>query len=298
MNILNKLFQKFLKQRAGTESLQKGNIMNTKHVFLDVDGTLVNFKGEIPRSTLEAISKAQSNGHKMILATGRQRSQIYPWLLEKVNFDGILASSSAYIEIDGRAIFESRPTKQKLVQLIDFFDEHGIVYFAQSKDMIYGTEKCLGPILKAVEESDNAFFKSIFKNSMIVDDPKSLDCIEKIAYEQSPFSLEELRKILGDYYYIVSYSSGDIGDKSQGEITFEGINKAKGIERYMAYLGADIKDSIAIGDSENDLEMIKAAGIGVAMGNGSDEVKTAADMVTDHIDDDGIYKAFVKLGLI
>ena len=66
----------------------------------------------------------------------------------------------------------------------------------------------------------------------------------------------------------------------------------------MTAVGAPMKNSIAVGDSGNDLEMIKAAGVGVCMGNGSDDVKAAADLVTTDVNDDGIYNAFVKLGLI
>ena len=81
--------------------------MENKYVFLDVDGTLVNFKAEVPPSAVEAMKKAQSNGHKMILATGRQKSQIYKFLTDAVDFDGIVASSAAYIEIGGKPYVRS-----------------------------------------------------------------------------------------------------------------------------------------------------------------------------------------------
>ncbi len=274
--------------------------MNTKFVFLDVDGTLVNFKAEVPRSTIEAMNKARENGHKMILATGRQKSQIYPWLLEQVKFDGILASSSAYIEIDGKAVFESRPTKEKFEKLIDFFEENGIHYYLQSKDVIYGNELSIRPILDALEEAQgkDEMLSGLFGTATILEDPKALTCIEKVAYDHSPFTTKELQDILGDYYYIVNYSIGDTENDHHGEITFDGVHKGNGVKRYMELVGAPIEDSIAVGDSENDLEMIKAAGIGVCMGNGFAPVKEAADYVTTHIDEDGIFNAFQHLGLI
>lgn len=51
--------------------------------FLDIDGTLVDFQGKLADSALKALETAKSNGHKLFVCTGRQRSQIYPWLLEK-----------------------------------------------------------------------------------------------------------------------------------------------------------------------------------------------------------------------
>ena len=71
------------------------NKLSKKYVFLDVDGTLVDFKSRVADSAVSALKQARNNGHKMIIATGRQKSQIYPWLLEKVQFDGIMASSGA-----------------------------------------------------------------------------------------------------------------------------------------------------------------------------------------------------------
>ena len=56
--------------------------MNTKYLFLDIDGTLVGFDGVMPSSALEALKKAHENGHKLVICTGRQLSQVYPWLLK------------------------------------------------------------------------------------------------------------------------------------------------------------------------------------------------------------------------
>ena len=75
--------------------------MDCKYIFLDIDRTLVDFQGKLADSALEALETAKSNGHKLFVCTGRQRSQIYPWLLEKVEFDGALCSSGAYVMADG-----------------------------------------------------------------------------------------------------------------------------------------------------------------------------------------------------
>ena len=274
--------------------------MDTKYVFLDVDGTLVNFMGEIPESAVYALKKAQANGHKIMLATGRQKSQIHKFLFEKIDFDGIVASSGAYIEYGGKVVFESRPSPEKLCRMIDFFDKYKIPYFLQSTDRLIALKWCYDEIYAhfEAEGAGKVTLDSVFGNTDVVDDPKGLDCIEKAAYYYSPLSIEEVQAELGDYYYVVSYSLGLETNLYHGEITFDKVNKAVGIEKFMAAAGAPMTSSIAIGDSGNDLEMIKAAGVGICMGNGADEVKAAADIVTTHINDDGIYNALVKLGLI
>ena len=274
--------------------------MNTKYVFLDVDGTLVNFKGEIPDSAVRALKEAQANGHKMLLATGRQKSQIYKFLTDAVPFDGILASSSAYVEYDGKVLFESRPTQEKLNLLIDFFHEYDIPFTLQSTNMLYAEQNSFDRIYANMKAKGNgeALLESIFANTEIVSDPKTLTNVEKVAYYDSPFDIDGMQARLGDYFYVISYSFSHTQTYFHGEITFDGVNKAGGIKLLMDAIGAPISDSIAVGDSGNDLEMIKAAGYGVAMGNASPDVKAVADLVTDHIDEDGIYNAFLKMKLI
>lgn len=274
--------------------------METKYIFLDVDGTLVNFRGEVPDSAVYAIKKAQANGHKIMLATGRQKSQIHKFLFEKINFDGMVASSGAYIEYGGRVVFESRPSRERLCQMIDFFDKYKIPYFLQSTDRLIALRWCYDQIYAHFESegAGKVTLDSVFGNTEVVEDPRALECVEKAAYYYSPLSIDEVRAELGDYYYVVSYSLGSGQSLYHGEITFDGTNKANGIERFMAAAGAPMENSIAFGDSGNDLDMLKVAGVGVCMGNGSDDVKAVADIVTTDVTDDGIYNAFVKLGLI
>jgi hypothetical protein len=81
-------------------------------------------------------------------------------------------------------------------------------------------------------------------------------------------------------------------------VTVAGINKASGMRILGDYLHISKEDMIAFGDGPNDIDMLSYAGIGVAMGNAGTAAKAAADMVTDRIDEDGIYNALQKLGII
>ena len=79
---------------------------------------------------------------------------------------------------------------------------------------------------------------------------------------------------------------------------WEGPYGEWGSRKYLNHVGISRENCIAIGDGPNDLQMMEYAGISVAMGNAREEVKRLADMVTDHIDEDGILHAFERLGLI
>jgi hydroxymethylpyrimidine pyrophosphatase-like HAD family hydrolase len=74
--------------------------------------------------------------------------------------------------------------------------------------------------------------------------------------------------------------------------------KVDGIQKIMERFGLAREEIMAFGDGENDRDMLLFAGIGVAMGNGKETVKAAADYVTDHIDQDGVEKALIHFGLI
>ncbi len=276
--------------------------MDKKYVFLDIDGTLVNSRGRLPDSAYHSIRRAQQNGHRMILATGRQRSQIYTWLTERIRFDGIIASSGAYIEGEaGKIIFESRPTKEKLNFAVNFFRKNSTPYCIQTAEAVITEQWCMQPILdlfRAYGHPDEVI-DSVFRNTVITDSPEECTTAEKLAYYNSLMDREEVREGLGGYFYVTGYSmSNGLEATNFGEVTFEGIHKAAGIQKYMEAAGASVANTVAIGDSENDIEMIKLAQIGVAMGNASQKIKEAADMVTAGIDEDGIEKAFAMLGLI
>lgn len=275
--------------------------MNTKYIFLDIDGTLVGYDSKMPTSALAALKAAQANGHKIIIASGRAVSVIYPDLLKAINFDGIIASSGACLVCDGEVIFKSLINGELLRTLTEYFKREGIRFIAYAEDAVYAEKDFFDVVIPGMIASgcNKELIEKSFNEVKIVDDIRDVDCIEKFTFYLSPHSPKKISEDNGDKFYVVDFSLGSI--KSPlffGEINVAGVNKATAIERYMAHVGAPISDSIAFGDSGNDLEMMQFAGFSVAMGNATDAIKAAADMITDDVDKDGIYNAFVKLGLI
>ena len=88
--------------------------MNTKYLFLDIDGTLVGFDGVMPSSASEALKKAHENGHKLVICTGRQLSQVYPWLLKEIPFDGLILSGGAMVINEGgsSSLYKSKQSQK------------------------------------------------------------------------------------------------------------------------------------------------------------------------------------------
>ena len=78
--------------------------MNTKYVFLDIDGTLVDGNGVVPESAFEAIVRAREHGHKIFICSGRSRCEMHDNIMS-VPLDGIVGSAGAYVELDGKMVF-------------------------------------------------------------------------------------------------------------------------------------------------------------------------------------------------
>ncbi len=275
--------------------------MNTKYIFLDIDGTLVGYDSKIPDSTVKALKEAQKNGHKVIIASGRSASMIYPFLLEAIDFDGIIASGGACVMCDTDIVFRSIIKGDDLDNIVNYFRKENIYFIVQATDAIYGEQSFLDIVIPSMirDGLNEELVKKTFMGVKIVDDIKSVKNIEKLSFYLSPKSPKEISEDNRGKYYVVDFSVGDIKARSFfGEMTLANVTKATAIEKFMKYVGGSLEDTIAIGDSGNDLEMIQFAHTGVAMGNATEPIKKAADFVTTAVDDDGIYNAFVRLGLI
>ena len=85
--------------------------------------------------------------------------------------------------------------------------------------------------------------------------------------------------------------------ENSGEISIKGTDKTVGMDIMIHHFDLIEENSIAIGDGNNDITMLKKAAIGVAMGNATDKLKAVADMISDDVDDDGLAKALKRLEL-
>ena len=283
------------------ENKGKGKTMKSKYIFLDIDGTLVGYDSKIPESAMKALSLAKANGHKIIIASGRAYCMIYPELLRAVDFDGVISSGGACVMVDGKVIYESYIEDENLKFVIDYFRANGITYLLMSKDDIYAepvfNEYVLPGMIKA--GYNKALVEQAYGTNIEVKDIRDVKGGNKLAYFTSPFKPEKIASDLDGRFYVVDFSVGKTEEANFfGEMNNGGVNKASGIDEYLKYVGGSIEDTIAIGDSANDLEMLEHAAVAVAMGNGTDAAKSAADFVTTDVDKDGIYNAFLKLGLI
>lgn len=272
----------------------------SKLVFLDIDGTIRSYDGTIPDSTVEAIARAQANGHKICINSGRPYFQITD-LLPGLSFDGIIAGTGSYVTYGGECLAHKVITQFTYLALCHYLLEHDCVFHLMTYKSQYVLRQCLPGFESLGEDlsrTSGISLADLAKNlPTVLDSPLDACEIEKILFISKSLSVEEIQKQWDTCFYIVPSSIPCPGYLS-GEITPKHVTKSAGMRRIMERSGHSLQDVIAIGDSDNDIDMIRYAGLGIAMGNANDLTKAAADYVTTPLKEDGIYHAFAYAGLL
>ena len=256
--------------------------MNIKAVFLDVDGTLLDKNNTVPQSTQIAIEKLREKGILTVVASGRQIDSYAALPVNHIRFDAYVMLNGAMLLDKNRKRISGTPMKREVLDLIfRLFGEHCIPYALST---------AAGRYINAVDETVRRTHQEIRTAVPKVGKYNGEDVYMVEAYV--PVKDRQFLDALRDYCTITWWH--DTGT----DIVPKGVDKATGIERFLKLHNLDKEQIIAFGDAENDVSMLRYAGIGVAMGNAEQSVKEAADYVTDTSDNDGIEKALKHFGLI
>ena len=264
--------------------------MKSKLVFLDIDGTLVDKLETIHLSTITAVEKARANGHKLFISSGRYKG-IVPKCLAPLHLDDGVFAAGANVFCDGRVIFDRTFELYIYDRIVAALIRHRAMIVVETLE----SEIMLGETYRDDFEMMKDWILSL-GGSFAQQTPKSISTAGKFVYKSADCTNEQLQSELGSICKIVTMSYPD--SSAGGEIMLPDVNKSVGISEVLRYCGADIEDTVAIGDGGNDIEMLEFCKLGVAMGNAPDIVKAHADIVTDRIENDGLYKAFEMCGLI
>ncbi|HEO3673764.1 TPA: Cof-type HAD-IIB family hydrolase [Streptococcus agalactiae] len=271
--------------------------MAIKAVFFDIDGTLLNDRKNVQKSTIKAIRNLKDQGILVGLATGRGPSFVQPFL-ENLGLDFAVTYNGQYIYSRSEIIYTNQLSKTTVYRLIRYAG-------ARRREISLGTASGLlgsgiiglGTSLvprkwaKAIERSFKHFIRRI--------KPQNIDSLMVILrepiYQVVLVATEgESERIQKQFPRVKLTRSSPYSM----DVISEGQSKVKGIERVGQRYGFDLSEVIAFGDSDNDIEMLSQVGIGVAMGNASQQVRENARYTTADNNDDGISKALAHYGLI
>ncbi len=263
-----------------------------KAVFLDMDGTLLKSDHTISEETKQTIGRLTRQGIPVILVSARPFDGILPYVDQLgTSHYPIVSLNGGYIVSDGRPIFQAiidAETTGALARELKLFKNTTAYYlqrewFAEVDDEWIEHEQLIMDVpinILPVEEmvKDWSIRATGPNKMMVMSDPGSISLIQA-----------HLKPLFRDSLDIYPSKPTFL------EIMNPEASKSKAVRFLIERMGLDRSEVIAIGDNYNDKEMIRFAGMGVAMGNAPDEIKEAADYVTDTNNNDGVRKALEKL---
>lgn len=255
--------------------------------FFDVDGTLLdNATHTIPSSTLCALEQLQRQGKKIVVSSGRSYSGVLKMSeLARIQWDGyILLNGAVTADASGRELsrsYFSADTCQQLMKIAQEKDK--VLYFL-------GKEEWLNrPADKYAQAAFSFFHRN--PNEFDVHPLKESDQVTMaLAFEAANSSYSDFQNIQALNVLPTAFCYADLCDRR--------VNKATGMHQFCQYYGITMENTMSFGDGINDLEMIQAAKIGVAMGQGREEIKAVADYITLPVDQDGLALALRHFDLI
>lgn len=255
--------------------------------FFDIDGTLVSFKThKIPQSAVDAIKTFHDRGGRVYISTGRPIAIVTNIGQISDIVDGYITFNGAYTFVGNDDInIDAIPDSDVQVMLKDA-DVNGYpVIVCGKRDLV---------VYNYHEIFDEVFVDELGVTNIDINKPISALQGQPILQLTPFFRLDAEKKVMPRMPHCISAR----WNPQFTDITRSGADKGNALRMLAAHEGLDISECMAFGDGGNDISILRAAGIGVAMGNAADGVKASADYVTTHIDDDGIANAFRHFELI
>ena len=255
-------------------------------VFFDVDGTLLGLQSKcIPDSTIEALSILKSKGIKIVVSTGRAYD--HAKFLAAYDFDAFITFNGSYcVDAQGEAFFRHSIDAgdiQLLHAHLDRFDNFPV-----------GVMTTEGSFISDITEDVHAIFQLL---KLEVPEPRDFSHALNREVLQLNLFVDELKE-----KYIINEILKNCASSRWCpqfiDVNARGISKQIGMEHFFKRYGLAPERSMAFGDGGNDIEMLKAAGVGIAMGNAGKPVKAVADHITDSTEENGIWNALKRYELI
>lgn len=245
-------------------------------VALDIDGTLVDSANEMSSAVHAAVLAIRDAGIETVISTGRA----IPGVMDTV---GKLGFTEGYaVASNGAVVFTYDP-----VEVI-----HAVTFDAS--DAVRRVMEQVPDAIVAVEEVGTGFRvnrpfpEQEISGQFVVEDVEALiaEPVTRVVIRSTDHTPAEFTALVHDLG--LTGTNYFIGYSAWLDLAPEGVSKASGLEVVCQRLGIAQADVLAVGDGNNDLEMLQWAGRGVAMGHGPDTLKAVADAVTGSIEEDGL----------
>lgn len=261
------------------------NLKKTKAIFVDIDGTLTNSKKEVTKENAEAIKKAVEKGIFVIICSGRNFSYAVE-KSKKANASNIVIVSNGaqiYDYSKQHSIYEENMDKKVVKKLVNELRKEGVEFILNTSNTRFGSR---GLVRKMdddelfFDEVDDVGEEQIVQLVIEVDNYKTMDKAVKTVEQYETLQILSLTKAYLEKDFSVKHFYADVNTK--------GINKGKGIKKFLELYNIKKEEVVCFGDYINDNKMFDECGYKVAMKNASNELKEKADYITLSNDESGV----------
>ncbi|MFJ7971524.1 Cof-type HAD-IIB family hydrolase [Psychrobacillus sp. NPDC096389] len=257
--------------------------MKYKIVFFDVDGTITHHAdGSISSNTKNAIKALKNKGLKVVAATGRPLSMCKE--IKELGIDTFITANGAYVKHD-ETVIHKVPMDNKIIKEVYEFASTG------NQDLSFFTEEFS---MNGVKNTETLI---ALKETLSLNDYPAVDHLiyNREVYLMCLYANDETVK---NYMQRFPHLTFKRWHPFVLNVLQKDVSKSLAIIKVLQYFGIDKFEAIAFGDGENDIDMLELVGLGIAMGNGSENLKRVADFVTKKSNEDGIDFALKKFGII
>lgn len=243
-------------------------------VFFDIDGTLATYERDITPAVKNYIEQLKQNGNAIFICSGRGIADL-PASILAMDFDGYICSTGAYIIAKGQPVYNCLIPPAVLETYFSLLEQQKASSYFDTKDFLCRVEFGI-PLLPEYRKITSAKELSALP-------------VNSLSYRtKTPAASQALISSMEQYCRVIPYTP------SFGDIIPQNCSKADGIRRILECTGLTGCRTLAIGDSKNDIDMIQAADIGIAMKNSPKELLECADFVTGTLEEDGVITALHK----
>jgi len=261
-------------------------------IFFDIDGTLIGEGSQLmSESTKEAIRRARGNGHICMINTGRARNLVGPEITGQVEFDGYLMGCGTMVLYHDEVLMHHRLSQDLCIRILDGLKRYEIDAIMEGVADNY----CKNP--------GDMYTETFSRYISQYAETYGGKGYSELKY--APGNFDKFLAYVDDNSKIEAFQAEfeaelDFIDRENGyyEVVPKGFSKATAIRFIMDALNIPLEETVAIGDSSNDLAMLKYAHTSIAMGNSSKDVLEIADYVTTDVTQDGIWNALKWLGVL
>ena len=266
-------------------------------VFVDIDGTLCDSRQRIPQSALEGLAQVREEGHRLFACTGRSAPEVYPRFWE-VGFEGLVGGAGGYASVGDLVLLDERMPREHVDVLTALWEELDAFYIWQGPDQMGPSKGYLDffvPRAGKHPEDWIEYAQSITPFIVDIDGGSFTKVTAYVPPEKA--SMERVTAALPDGYRAIIGSVG-----AAGYVPFEVVpthlSKAVGIRAICEHVGIPLSHTVALGDSNNDVEAVARAAVGISIGGVCDDLVAVADIVAPAVGQGGLAWALAAAGLI